>query len=117
VALVLRSQLGELGLPAWLHPTSLTRLFVSVVQIYVIALLYQGRSSWWPLVPGVIFLLLGFRAWRRFRLFLFSEGWPLILVIVGGLTTSTFLTLMIIPTIYSLIDDLTVIARRVVRSA
>jgi HAE1 family hydrophobic/amphiphilic exporter-1 len=42
---------------------------------------------------------------------------PIGLVIVGGLTTSTFLTLIIIPTIYSLIDDLTVIARRVVRSA
>jgi HAE1 family hydrophobic/amphiphilic exporter-1 len=41
---------------------------------------------------------------------------PIGLVIVGGLTTSTFLTLMIIPTIYSLIDDLTVMARRVVRS-
>jgi HAE1 family hydrophobic/amphiphilic exporter-1 len=42
---------------------------------------------------------------------------PIGLVIVGGLTTSTFLTLLIIPTIYSLIDDLTVMARRVVRSA
>jgi HAE1 family hydrophobic/amphiphilic exporter-1 len=42
---------------------------------------------------------------------------PIGLVIVGGLTTSTFLTLMIIPTIYSLIDDLTVLARRVVRAA
>jgi HAE1 family hydrophobic/amphiphilic exporter-1 len=42
---------------------------------------------------------------------------PIGLVIIGGLTTSTFLTLMIIPTIYSMIDDLTVFARRVVRSA
>ena len=42
---------------------------------------------------------------------------PIGLVIVGGLTTSTFLTLMIIPTIYSLIDDLTVFMRRVVRAA
>jgi HAE1 family hydrophobic/amphiphilic exporter-1 len=41
---------------------------------------------------------------------------PIGLVIVGGLTTSTFLTLMIIPTIYSLIDDLTSVARRVVRA-
>jgi HAE1 family hydrophobic/amphiphilic exporter-1 len=41
---------------------------------------------------------------------------PIGLVIVGGLTTSTFLTLMIIPTIYSMIDDLTVLARRIVRS-
>ncbi len=30
---------------------------------------------------------------------------PVALVILGGLTTSTFLTLMIIPTIYSMIDD------------
>jgi multidrug efflux pump subunit AcrB len=42
---------------------------------------------------------------------------PIGLVIIGGLTTSTFLTLMIIPTIYSLIDDLSVFARRVVRTA
>ena len=30
---------------------------------------------------------------------------PVALVILGGLTTSTFLTLMIVPTIYSMIDD------------
>ncbi len=30
---------------------------------------------------------------------------PVALVILGGLTTSTFLTLMIIPTVYSIIDD------------
>ena len=30
---------------------------------------------------------------------------PVALVILGGLTTSTFLTLMIIPTVYSMIDD------------
>ncbi len=31
---------------------------------------------------------------------------PVGLVILGGLTTSTFLTVMVIPTVYSLIDDL-----------
>jgi HAE1 family hydrophobic/amphiphilic exporter-1 len=41
---------------------------------------------------------------------------PVGLVIMGGLTTSTFLTLLIIPTIYSLIDDLTVFFRRVARA-
>jgi HAE1 family hydrophobic/amphiphilic exporter-1 len=41
---------------------------------------------------------------------------PIGLVIVGGLTTSTFLTLIIIPTVYSLIDDLTRFARRVARA-
>ncbi len=38
---------------------------------------------------------------------------PIGLVIIGGLTTSTFLTLLIIPTLYSLIDDLTRFTRRV----
>ncbi len=43
-----------------------------------------------------------------------AASWaPIGLVIVGGLTTSTFLTLMIIPTIYSLIDDLSLFVRRV----
>jgi hydrophobic/amphiphilic exporter-1 (mainly G- bacteria), HAE1 family len=41
---------------------------------------------------------------------------PIGLVIMGGLTTSTFLTLIIIPTIYSLMDDLTRFARRVARA-
>ena len=46
-----------------------------------------------------------------------AASWaPIGLVIVGGLTTSTFLTLMIIPTIYSLIDDLSSVSRRVFRA-
>ena len=43
-----------------------------------------------------------------------AASWaPIGLVIIGGLTTSTFLTLMIIPTIYSLVDDATRFVRRV----
>ena len=34
-------------------------------------------------------------------------------MIIGGLTTSTFLTLIIIPTIYSLVDDFTRYIKRV----
>ncbi len=46
-----------------------------------------------------------------------AASWaPIGLVIVGGLTTSTFLTLLIIPTIYSLIDDFSRFARRVARA-
>lgn len=41
---------------------------------------------------------------------------PVGLVIVGGLTTSTFLTLVIIPTVYSLVDDVTRFAGRVARA-
>jgi multidrug efflux pump subunit AcrB len=39
------------------------------------------------------------------------------LVIVGGLTASTCLTLIIIPTIYSLLDDMAGFFRRVLRAA
>jgi HAE1 family hydrophobic/amphiphilic exporter-1 len=50
------------------------------------------------------------------------EGWagnwaPVGLVILGGLTTSTFLTLVIIPTIYSLVDDFAVYWKRVIQAA
>ena len=38
---------------------------------------------------------------------------PVGLVILGGLTTSTFLTVMVIPTVYSLIDDLTIFVSRI----
>jgi HAE1 family hydrophobic/amphiphilic exporter-1 len=41
---------------------------------------------------------------------------PIGLVIIGGLTTSTFLTLVIIPTVYSLVDDFTGYLRRVARA-
>ncbi|MCU0233585.1 MAG: efflux RND transporter permease subunit [Thermoanaerobaculales bacterium] len=42
---------------------------------------------------------------------------PVGLVILGGLTTSTFLTVMVIPIVYSLVDDLTAFARRVAAEA
>jgi HAE1 family hydrophobic/amphiphilic exporter-1 len=42
---------------------------------------------------------------------------PVSLVILGGLTTSTFLTLLVTPTIYTLLDDFTRFLRRVARTA
>lgn len=58
-------------------------LGIGFLLIYLVALIYRRRSHWWPLIPASVLLLLGFESWRRFRLFLFSDGWPLILVIVG----------------------------------
>jgi HAE1 family hydrophobic/amphiphilic exporter-1 len=47
-----------------------------------------------------------------------AASWaPIGLVIIGGLTTSTFLTLLIIPTIYSLVDDAAIFVKRVVHAA
>jgi HAE1 family hydrophobic/amphiphilic exporter-1 len=42
---------------------------------------------------------------------------PVGLVILGGLTTSTFLTLLVTPTIYTLVDDASSFFRRVARAA
>jgi HAE1 family hydrophobic/amphiphilic exporter-1 len=42
---------------------------------------------------------------------------PVGLVILAGMTTSTFLTLIIVPTIYSLVDDAAGFFRRIVRTA
>jgi HAE1 family hydrophobic/amphiphilic exporter-1 len=42
---------------------------------------------------------------------------PVGLVILGGLTMSTFLTVMVIPTVYSLIDDLSNFVRRIASAA
>ena len=48
----------------------------------------------------------------------FARRWgPIGLVVVSGLATSTLLTLLLAPTLYSLLDDLSLWARRVARSA
>ncbi len=60
-------------------------LGIGFVLIYLIPFLYERRSHWWPLIPGTVLLLLGFNAWHNFRVFLFSRGWPLILVGIGVL--------------------------------
>ena len=47
----------------------------------------------------------------------FSRRWgPIGLVVVSGLATSTVLTLVLAPTLYSLLDDLSLWARRVARA-
>ncbi len=60
-------------------------LGLAFVAIYLIALVYQRRAHWWPLIPGAVLILLGLRSLRKVRKFLFSEGWPFILVIIGVL--------------------------------
>ena len=57
-------------------------LGVGFLSIYVIARLYQGTSHWWPLIPGVILVIIGVpRTARIFRLLF--DNWPLILVAIG----------------------------------
>ncbi len=53
------------------------------VAIFVIALLYEKRAHWWPLSPGGILLISAFALGEDLMRFLFSGGWPLVLVAIG----------------------------------
>ena len=90
------------------------------------AIIQGGRNRLRPIVMTAVTTILGLSPMVAPFFFpgLFGqvEGraamWaPIGLIILGGLTTSTFLTLMIIPTIYSLIDDVVLFMKRVVRTA
>lgn len=58
-------------------------LGLGFVSIYVIALIYEGRSHWWPLIPGLILIVSGFAEGSEAVARLLSRGWPLILIFIG----------------------------------
>jgi hypothetical protein len=55
------------------------------ILIYLVQLLYERCSHWWPLIPGTILILLGLGRWHDAWTYLVSDGWPLILVLIGVL--------------------------------
>lgn len=59
-------------------------LGLGFIAIYIIHLLYEGKNSWWPLIPGGI-LVLNSVAGRseRFETFA-SVAWPLVFVLIGA---------------------------------
>lgn len=93
LSLVLGCILGGLGIglfgaPRWwiVHEFTSVGLGIGFALIYGIRLAYERRSHWWPLIPMLVFFLLGFQKWRAFRQFIFSSrGWPILIVIIGGL--------------------------------
>lgn len=76
--------LGERSVWIWSEYSKIG-LGIGFILIYLIDLLYRRRSHWWPLIPGVVLILLGLRSWGKAWRFLVSDGWPLILVIIGVL--------------------------------
>ena len=58
-------------------------LGVGFIAIFVIALIYEKRSHWWPLIPGGVLLISAFSIGNQLMRFLFSGGWPLVLVVIG----------------------------------
>lgn len=58
-------------------------LGIGFISIYVIALVYQRDSHWWPLIPGAVLVLRGISQNNAELDALLKIGWPLILVVVG----------------------------------
>ncbi len=89
------------------------------------AIVLGGRHRLRPILMTALTTILGLTPMVAPLLF---PGWfgtpegragnwaPVGLVILAGLTTSTFLTLVIVPTVYSLVDDMTRFCRRVARA-
>jgi Na+/H+ antiporter NhaD/arsenite permease-like protein len=63
--------------------TMIFGLGLGFVAIFLIALLYERRSHWWPLIPGAVLILISIRDAEEIIHYLFTRGWPLILVFVG----------------------------------
>lgn len=58
-------------------------LGIGFVAIYVIDLIYRGGTHWWPLIPGLSLIVVGFAQSNANLMRLLAVGWPLILVLVG----------------------------------
>lgn len=58
-------------------------LGVGFVAIYIIDLVYRGSSSWWPLIPGLILIVVGLAEGSKDFERLVSVGWPIIFVFFG----------------------------------
>jgi hypothetical protein len=58
-------------------------LGLGFIAIYVVHLILMRASHWWPLVPGVILVLVGIAEGLPQARVLVDKGWPLILVLVG----------------------------------
>jgi len=52
------------------------------IAIWLIALLYERRSQWWPLIPGTVLILVGLPDTDELFGYLFGH-WPLLLVVAG----------------------------------
>ncbi len=57
-------------------------LGLGFIAIYVIDLVYRGKTHWWPLIPGGILVVVGIGASPQLER-LFSVGWPLFLILIG----------------------------------
>lgn len=58
-------------------------LGIGFVAITVIDFLYRRRAHWWPMIPGLILIVVGVGSDYMDLGEVLSRGWPLILVLIG----------------------------------
>ena len=78
--------IGNVGRDSFLAfgESSMLGLGVGFVAIYVIARLNEGKSHWWPLIPGGVMLVMAIP--RTHHLFAYIwDHWQLMLVLIGVL--------------------------------
>ena len=63
--------------------TMLLGMGFGFLAIFLIPLVYERRTHWWPLIPGSVLILISIRQADDIVHYLFTKGWPLILVIIG----------------------------------
>jgi len=68
-------------LSSMIHHSNLSTfgLGVGFIAIYLIDLIYNGKTHWWPLIPGVVLLLPKLISMRM----LFTVGWGVGLIVLG----------------------------------
>lgn len=76
------ASVGERSLLAFGDLSSIG-LGVGFLAIYVIARVVEGRTHWWPLIPGGILLVTGLASGNQAMQRLLEVGWPVILILLG----------------------------------
>lgn len=62
--------------------TTLIGLGIGFIAVFVIARIHEGKSPWWPLIPGGVLLVVAFPQTERFVEYV-TDYWQLILVAIG----------------------------------
>ena len=75
-------ELGERTLSSFSDDPTLLGLGLGFLAIYGIALAFERRSHFWPLIPGIVLVLLALPGTDELLDLLF-DNWPLLLAAIG----------------------------------
>lgn len=78
--------IGQVGRGSFLGfgESSMLGLGFGFIAIYVIARLYEGKTQWWPLIPGGVMLIMAIPSGHELLEYLWGH-WQLLLVLIGVL--------------------------------